>query len=266
MAKFDRYDQGTPSWIEHTSADPQASKEFYGQVFGWDFEESTMTGDDGQDLGSYSIAKLGDDRVAGLGPVMDGAQPSSWGVYLAADDVDDAVAKAQQAGGQVLAEPMDVPDQGRMAWVADPTGAPVGLWQDKGFAGCQRANEHATLIWNELETPDLDRAAPFYGAVLGLTTETIEMPGSPEPYVMLNANGRSVAGLTPPPAPDVPAHWNVSFNVDDVDAAVAHASELGATTITPAFDVEGVGRLAVLQDPQGASFVLMQNPPDGAQG
>jgi predicted enzyme related to lactoylglutathione lyase len=262
MARFDSYLQGTPSWIEHSSADPQASKEFSGQLFGWDFEDNPMTGDGGEDLGTYSIAKLQDDRIAGLGPVMAEGQPSSWGVYLAADDVDDAVAKAQQAGGQVLAEPMDIPEQGRMAWVADPTGAPVGLWQDKGFAGSQRANEHGTNIWNELVTSDLARATPFYDQVLGLQAEAMDMEGSPEPYTVLNVDGRAVAGTSAPQGEGVPPHWNVNFNVDDADAAVARALELGGTAVVAPFDVPGIGRLAVLQDPQGAAFVLMQNPPE----
>ena len=260
MAKFDKYDQGTPSWIEHSSADPQASKEFYGQLFGWNFEDNPMTGDDGEDLGVYSIAKLDEDRIAGLGPVMGEGQPSSWGVYLAADDVDDAVSKAQQAGGQVLAEPMDIPEQGRMAWVADPTGAPVGLWQDKGFAGSQRANEHGTNIWNELVTADVTQAAPFYDQMLGLKTETQDMGGTV--YTTFNVGGRAVGGSMVPQADGIPAHWNVNFNVDDADSIVAQAQQLGASTIAEPFDVPGIGRLAVLQDPQGASFVVMQNPPE----
>lgn len=259
MAKFDTYDQGTPAFIEHSSADPQASKDFYGQLFGWSFEDNKMTGGDGEDLGTYSIAMLGEDRIAGLGPIMADSQPSSWGVYLAADDVDDAVAKAREAGGQVLAEPVDLPGQGRMAWVADPSGAAVGLWQDKGFAGSQRANEHGTNIWNELVTADLDKATPFYDQVLGLKAESMDMEGGA--YTVLNVNGRPVGGTSAPQAEGIPAHWNVNFNVDDADASIALAEQLGATTIAPAFDVPGIGRLGVLQDPQGASFVVMQNPP-----
>lgn len=259
MAKFDKYDQGTPSWIEHSSADPQASKEFYGQLFGWTFEDSAMTSEDGQDMGVYSIAKIDDDRIAGLGPIMAEGQPSSWGVYLAADDVDDAVAKAQQAGGQVLAEPMDIPEQGRMAWVADPSGAAVGLWQNKGFAGSERANEHGTNIWNELVTPNLDQAAPFYDQVLGLKTEAMDMDGTA--YTTFNVDGRPVGGSMAPQMEGIPPHWNVNFNVDDADAIVAKAGELGASTLAEPFDIAGIGRIAVLADPQGASFVVMQNPP-----
>jgi uncharacterized protein len=261
MAKFDTYAQGTPSWIEHSSTDQRASKEFYGQLFGWDFEDSPMTGENGEDMGSYSIAMIDGDRIAGLGPVMGDEVPPSWGVYLATDDVDAAVRQADEAGGQLLAGPMDVPETGRMAWVSDPTGAAVGLWQEQGFAGSQRANEPGTSIWNELVTPDFDKAAPFYAATLGMGTEQQDMPDGSGKYSMFTVGGKTVAGSMEPQVAGVPPHWNVYFNVDDVDASVAKAKDLGAQEIHPAFDVEGIGRMAVLADPQGAAFNLMQNPP-----
>jgi uncharacterized protein len=261
MARFDTYEQGTPSWIEHSSVDLKAAKEFYGQLFGWDFEDNPMTGDDGEDMGTYSIASIEGDSVAGLGPVMSDGVPPSWGVYLAADDVDAAVKQALQAGGEVFAGPMDVPEQGRMAWVSDPTGAPVGLWQEGGFGGSQRANEPGTNIWNELVTPDLDKAAPFYAATLGLGVGQQDMPDGSGAYSMFTVADRPVAGAMAPPMQGVPPHWNVYFNVADVDTSAAKAKDLGAQEIAPPFDVEGVGRIAVFTDPQGAAFNMMQNPP-----
>jgi uncharacterized protein len=261
MAKFDKYQQGTPSWIEHSSDDLKAAKEFYGELFGWAYEDNPMTGDDGEDMGTYAIASIEGDSVAGLGPVMGDGVPPSWGVYLATDDVDAAVKQAQQAGGEVLAGPMDVPEQGRMAWVSDPTGAAVGLWQEQGFAGSQRANEPGTNIWNELVTPDFDKAAPFYVATLGLGVGQQDMPDGSGSYSMFTVADKPVAGAMAPPMKGVPPHWNVYFNVADVDASAAKAKDLGAQEIAPPFDVEGVGRIAVFTDPQGAAFNLMQNPP-----
>lgn len=260
MAKFESYQQGTPSWIEYSSPDQQASKQFYNQLFGWDYADNPMTDDQGNDMGTYSIAQVQGDQVAGLGPVMSPDQPASWGVYLATDDVDATVEKARQAGAQVHVEPMDIPEQGRMAWIQDPGGASVGLWQDKGFAGCVRANEPGTNIWNELTVADPAKTAQFYGDVLGLGVQQQEMGPDTPPYTTLDVDGRTVAG-TMSLQPGMQPHWNVYFNVDDVDATVAKAKELGATEFAPAFDVPGVGRLGYLVDPQGASFNLMQNPP-----
>ncbi|PVG82307.1 hypothetical protein DDE18_12485 [Nocardioides gansuensis] len=261
MAKFDSNAQGTPSWIEYSSPDQQASKDFYAQLFGWDYDDQPMADEAGNEFGVYSIAQIEGDSVAGLGPVMGEGQPASWGVYLATDDVDAVVGKARQAGAQVDVEPMDVMDQGRMAWVRDPGGASVGLWQQKSFGGSQRANEPGTNIWNELTVADPAATARFYADILGLEVQQQDMGPDVPPYIMFAAEGRTVAG-TMPLQPGMQPHWNVYFNVDDVDATVARAKELGATEFAPAFDVPGIGRLGYLVDPQGASFNLLQNPPE----
>ena len=77
------------------------------------------------------------------------------------------------------------------------------------------------------------------------------------PYTCLVIAGRQVAGAMPPTMEGVPPHWNVYFNVEDVDATVERATGLGAAVVAPPFDVPGVGRLAVLTDPQGGMFNLM---------
>jgi uncharacterized protein len=231
MAKFESYLQGTPSWVEHSSPDPQASKAFYGDLFGWAYDDQPM-GEE-PDAGIYSLALVEGDQVAGLGAQMGEQQgaPASWGVYLAADDVDQAVAKAKDAGGQVLAPPMDVGPAGRMAWLADPQGAAVGLWQGGELKGSQRANEPGTNIWNELTVADIDAASGFYEQVLGLKPTKVDMgPDSPT-YTTFDVDGRAVAGSMQLDG-DMKPHWNVYFNVDDVDATMARAQELGATVPT----------------------------------
>ena len=256
MARFETYAQGTPAWIEHSSADPSASKEFYGRLFGWEWDEPMGEGAD------YSLALVAGARVAGLGAQTGDAQggPASWGVYLAVDDVDAAVDRAAGAGGEVLVAPMDVGPTGRMAWLRDPGGAAVGLWQAGELAGAERANEPGTNIWNELMTTDFDAVAPFYADVLGMGTEATTMAGMDQPYHVLTVAGRTVAGSWPQPEGQ-PSVWTVCFNVDDCDATLTRASELGADVASEAVDLPGVGRFAGLRDPQGAEFGILQNPP-----
>jgi predicted enzyme related to lactoylglutathione lyase len=105
-------------------------------------------------------------------------------------------------------------------------------------------------------TPDVARATAFYKDVLGVDWEEMPM-GDAGTYTCLVVDGRQVAGAMPPPMEGVPPHWNVYFNVEDVDAAIEKATSLGATVVAPAFDVPSVGRLAVLTDPQGGMFNLM---------
>ncbi len=253
MTKIESYAQGTPSYVELTTPDQAAAKEFYGALLGWELEDVDL-GD-----GAYyvAVAKEGD-SVAGISGAMPGMEGHGafWGVYLAVDDVDAVTAKVAAAGGTVDAEPFDVMDLGRMSAIQDPTGARVNLWQAGATIGTQRANEPGTPIWNEVVTPDVPAATRFYTEVLGVGWEESAMEGGPS-YTTLLVDGRPVGGAMAPPMEGVPAHWNVYFNVESVDDTLARAVELGGAVVAPAFDVPGVGRLAVLADPQGAMFNLM---------
>jgi hypothetical protein len=254
MATFDHYDQGTPSWVELVTPDQKGAQEFYSGLFGWGYDDNDMG-----EMGHYFIATLEGSElggVAGQQPGMEG-HPAYWGVYLAVDDVDAASAKVEPAGGKVEAGPFDVDENGRMAAIQDPTGARVGLWQAGTTIGTQRANEPGTPVWNECVTPDVPAATAFYAAVLGMGSEEMDMGEAGTYTVLTNAQGRQIGGAMNPPMEGIPPHWNVYFGVEDVDASVAKAEELGGKTVAPAFDVAGVGRMAMVSDPQGASFWVM---------
>ena len=253
MARIEKYAQGTPSYVELVTPDQAAAKEFYGPLFGWELEDVPLG-----DAGYYVAVGKDGDSVAGISGQMPGLQghPAFWGVYLTVDDVDAVAARVAAAGGKVEAEPFDVMDLGRMAAIQDPTGARVNLWQAGATIGTVRANEPGTPIWNELITPDIPTATRFYTDVLGVGWEEQAMGDGP-PYTCLMVDGRQVGGAMPPPMEGVPPHWNVYFNVEDVDATVEKATGLGGAVIAPAFDVPGVGRMAVLADPQGGMFNLM---------
>ena len=256
MATFDHYDQGTPSWVELVTPDQKGAQEFYAGLFGWGYDDNDMG-----EMGHYYIATLAGSEIGGVSGQMPGMEghPGYWGVYLAVDDVDAASAKVEPAGGKVEAGPFDVNDAGRMSAIQDPTGARVGLWQAGKTTGTQRANEPGTPTWNECVTPDVPTAVAFYTAVLGMGSEDMDMGEAGNYTILTNAEGRQIGGCmdlgmfpegTPP-------HWNVYFNVEDVDASVAKAEELGAKTAVPAMDVPGVGRMAMMGDPQGAMFWMM---------
>ncbi|MBD8868100.1 VOC family protein [Nocardioides donggukensis] len=259
MTKFDRYTQGTPSWIDLMAPDQDGAKRFYGDLFGWEYDDQPID-DQGN---TYSMARIEGDDVAGLGGQMEHeqGQPARWNVYFAADDVDAVASKVQEAGGQVMAGPMDVFDSGRMAFAQDPGGAMFGIWQAKQHIGSRRANEPGTNTWNEVAVDDVPATAGFYREVLGVTPQEMDMGPEMGTYTTFEVDGRSVAGSMSLP-PGVPPHWNVYFNVADLDASVARATDLGAEAVAPAMDIPGVGRLAFLKDPQGAMFNLMQHPAD----
>ncbi len=258
MARVDSYEQGVPSWIEHVGPELDGAKRYYGRLLGWRFDPGID--DDGN---GYSMAHIEGDPVAGLSDQQphEQGQPARWNVYLAVDDVDAAAARTAAAGGSVVSGPFDIPESGRMAFVQDPVGAVVGLWQGGDHLGSYRANEPGTNGWNELMADDVDRAAPFYAAVFGLGTETSPMPGQDVDYTTFTVGGRSVAGSAPPPE-GVPPHWNVYLYVDDIDDAADRATVLGGSEVAPRMDIPGVGRFAFLSDPFGAAFCLMVDPPE----
>jgi len=153
-------------------------------------------------------------------------------------------------------EPMDVMEFGRMAVLADPTGAVVGIWQAGTHTGVNLANEPGTFFWAEGLSSDLAAARAFYGAVFGYEYEDLSAPGFE--YVTTNIGGRPVGGLggTGSQPEGAPPHWQVYFAVADTDSSAAQAVALGGTILDGPRDTT-YGRLAVVQGPAGEQFALM---------
>jgi predicted enzyme related to lactoylglutathione lyase len=193
--------------------------------------------------------------------IMMEGQPSAWTSYVSVEDADKTTELATKAGGTVLVQPMDVMDIGRMAIFADPTGAAIGIWQPKSFAGAQLANEAGSFCWNELNTRDVPSAKAFYTEVFRWIPNDLDTGGMA--YTEWRLGEKPVAGMMTMPEmvpAEVPAHWLVYFGTDDTDATVAKADKLGATTLVGPTDIPP-GRFAVLMDPDGAAFaVIKMNP------
>ena len=123
-------------------------------------------------------------------------------------------------------------------------------------------HEPGSFSWAELATSDPAAAKNFYSSLFGWNAVDSPMgPGPEDVYTRMQLAGKDVAALykmmKDQAAMGVPPHWNVYFNVEDVDASVTQAEGLGAKTLAPAMDVPGVGRMAMLADPQGATFWVM---------
>jgi uncharacterized protein len=255
------YAQGTPNWVDLHTTDQAAAKEFYSSLFGWTYDDQPMP-----DGAVYSMAMLGDKTVAAIAPqppdMAAAGAPPMWNTYLAVDNVDDAVANVAAAGGQVVMQPFDIMDAGRMAFVMDASGAGVALWQANQHIGATLVNEPGTVTWNELITSD-PSAIKFYEQVLGMTTSTMDM-GQGE-YTLFHVGGQMVGGATPPQTEGEPNRWYVYFSVADADATAARARELGGSVLAEPFDTP-VGRMAAIRDPQGSTFsIIKPAPPEGSE-
>lgn len=258
---------GLFSWADVSADDPAASEAFYAGVFGWEVAREH----DAEGNHIYTRFQQDGKNVAGLGPKppdMAGV-PSSWSSYVHVDSVDAVVAAAESAGGSVMMPAMDVMDYGRMAFITDPTGATVGLWEPNSFAGGDTFLGPNTLSWNELATRDPDAAIGFYSETFPWRIQKMEMPDPSMHYWTIHLdskvdgdgdmdddfNGGLLAMNEDWPA-DMPAHWMVYIRVADTDATIAALTELDGSVAVPAFDTQA-GRIAVVRDPEGATFSII---------
>ena len=273
MPERDGYIPGVPCWVDTSQPDPEAAVRFYSQLFGWQFEDVMPPGSEGK----YFSARIRGGDVAAVGSIPEGAlQVATWNTYVWVESADETAGRVRDAGGSVVMEPFDVMDAGRMAVFADPEGAVFMVWQANEHRGARIVNEHGSLNFNDLNTRDAEGAKAFYGAVFGW--QTLEIPGGFLGWTLpgygdhlsrdnpdLRKNVAEVGGpegfedvvasIVPIPAdqPDTPAHWGVTFAVDDADAIAKAAGELGGKVIVPPLDAPWV-RLTVIADPQGAIF------------
>jgi predicted enzyme related to lactoylglutathione lyase len=254
MARRTSYPAGMPCWTDLQAGDVAAAKEFYRQLFGWSYHDRpTPTGD------SYALALVDSDVVAAIAPkspMQPPDAPAVWSSYLAVDSVDAAVSAAEAHGGSVLAPAADIPGSGRMAFVADPAGLPIGLWQGGGRIGADRVNEPGALVWNELSTDRLSVALPFYAAVAGLAAASAQF-GDAE-YTTLRLGERSVAGAIRPALPELADRWLSWFGVVDAEQAAEIVRQAGGTVLIEPTRLP-IGISVTLRDPQGAVFGVLQD-------
>jgi predicted enzyme related to lactoylglutathione lyase len=280
MPERDGYIPGVPCWVDTSQPDPEAALPFYSDLFGWEFEDVMPDGSDER----YFIGRIRGGDVAAIGSIPEGAPPmATWNTYVWVTSADMTASKARDAGGAVVMEPFDVMDSGRMAVLTDPEGAVFFVWQAKNGKGAQIVNEHGSLNFNGLATRDPERAKTFYGVIFGWETLALPAghmwtltgygdhlaesnPGLREQMAQMSAPEGFidvVAALTPiaDDNPDTPAHWSVTFGVDHADTTAARASELGGEVVTGPLDAPWT-RMAVIKDPQGATFIASQFVPE----
>jgi uncharacterized protein len=253
MPKRESAPVGAPCWIDLFTSDPDKSRAFYGELFGWTSEDA------GAEYGNYINFSKDGVRVAGA-MRNDGqaGMPDVWSIYLATEDADATVAAATSHGGQVIVPAMDVGELGRFAVVTDAGQAAIGMWQPKQHQGFGVLAEPGAPSWFELHTRDYDASLQFYRDVFGWNTH-VEADSPEFRYTTLGEGDGAMAGIMDATGflPDgVPAHWSIYFGAEDTDKTLAQVVELGGSVVTPAEDTP-YGRLATAADPTGTLFKLV---------
>lgn len=261
MGKRTEYAPGTFSWAELSTTDPDGAKRFYGELFGWDPQDNEIPGGGGV----YTMARIDGESVAGLMAQPEQQRsagvPPNWFSYVTVASADESAGRASELGGAVHAGPFDVGESGRMAVIADPTGAMLGIWEPRDHIGARTVNEDGALTWNELATNDPEAASAFYSGLFGWTIDEQDTGGGPRYWIIGSegaASGQNggVRGQGPAEA-GIPPNWVPYFAVASVDDALVQIEQLGGATIVPATDVPA-GRFAGVRDPQGAVFSIFE--------
>jgi predicted enzyme related to lactoylglutathione lyase len=239
-------------WHEQVSSDPKQAQDFYTQLFGWGTEVFKPGEAD------YTMISSGGQSHGGFSKAMEGAPPPHWLSSVQVENLEDTIEKAKSAGGKLAAGPFEMSEVGRMAIIVDPQGAFISAYQPEG----EGPASEGVFVWDELGTTDADGAQRFYEAVFGWTTT--DMGAEYGGYRVFNRGSgteNGVAGFMTLPDATVPPHWQPYVAVDDPDATTAKAKELGGAALMEPMDVPKVGRLAVLRDPQGATFGIIKPDP-----
>ncbi len=246
-----RYPIGWPSWVDLQTTDVASAATFYGAVFGWELGPAV----DGAD--NYRTFMLRGHRVAGVaaGPPRSAAR---WSSYVAVEDAEATMALALARGGTPVLDAIEVGNAGHRAAFLSPDGAPIGVWQAGDVIGAELCNEPGSFCWNELNTRDSEAVIDFYPRLFDWTVKRSKTTGE---YYEFQVDGHTVAGMQPMLGEHwrgVASHWTVYFSVENVGAAVALARASGGAEVVPVTPIPGVGRYALMADPQGAIVCLLE--------
>jgi predicted enzyme related to lactoylglutathione lyase len=259
MPLIDKHPHGAFSWIELGTTDQNAAKHFYTSLFGWQFVDNPMGPND-----FYTMFTL-DGRNAAAAYTLRADQtllgvPAHWNLYIDVENADYTSTRATELGASIMAGPFDVFTFGRMAVIADPTGAVFSIWEAQSHTGIGVSGQHGSLCWADLSTPDPATASKFYADLFGY--EFVPGEGG---YLHIK-NGHEYIGGVPPASArsrNAPPHWLIYIQVEDCRASTETAKALGASIYAGPMDIPKVGIMTVLADPQAATFALFQPAPRG---
>ncbi len=247
--------EGRAVWRELMTDDVEKAKAFYSKLFGWTWKDMPM----GLGQPSYPIAHVGEKGIGGIMQKPKDA-PSFWLTYVSVPDVDRAIARAKEGGGDAIFGPTDVPEVGRLAAIRDFAGAVIAMLKPTP-PDQPRSHDRpkpGEFCWETLSTPDIDRAKSFYGSVFGWTTQ--KGPGDTGDVFAVGPKMEdTVADIQK--AEHMPPAWMTYVVVENADDAREKAAELGAKIVVPLIEIPQIGRIAFVADPTGGHIGLFEPAP-----
>jgi len=243
-------------WADLGTTDVAAARKFYQGLFAWEVKDLPM----GTEGFKYSMLRVRGRDVGAIYPMSAEQRkmkaPPFWLPYVAVVNVARTVRKAKSAGAKVCLGPTKVTDQGRMAILRDPTGADFAVWQPGKHPGSRLRNTPGAVCWHDLSTAKTGAAGKFYATAFGWRAQTMGVDGNA--YHLFQLAKQGVGGMWSEPMKKLPPCWLTYWQVADCAKTAAKARRLGGRVLMGAATVPGYCRFAVLRDPQGAAFGILE--------
>lgn len=244
-------------WYELMTTDTAAAIAFYTETIGWKTQP--------WESGEYTMWVGSQGPLGGVMTLPDKAKemgaPPHWMANVQVADVDAAVAKVRERGGQIFVEPQDIPKIGRFAVIADPQGASMSVFKPSDDMQAHDTTKPGEFSWNELITTDHEAAFRFYSELFGWEKLSEFDMGPMGKYFIYGREGKQLGGMfTKSAEMTMPPSWLYYVTTDDLDAALARAKAKGARVLNGPMEVPGGQRIVQLTDPQGAAFALVTTP------
>ena len=251
-----KYRPGEFCWADLGTPDVPRAIKFYEGLFGWKMKGVSAKG--GPVV--YWLAQLRGKDVAGIYPMAEERKRAKatpfWLPYISAASVDNAVKQAKAARGKLCMGPSDVTDKGRTALLRDPSGSTFAIWQARKHKGAGLAGIPGTICWHDLGTVKRKAAAKFYERVFRWQVSDQDFSGNK--YHLFKLGKEGVGGMWPEPMRGYAPCWITHWRVADCGKSVAKAKRLGGKVLIGAMKVPGMCTFAILADPQGASFGIIE--------
>jgi predicted enzyme related to lactoylglutathione lyase len=238
---------GKVVWHDLVTPDIETAKEFYGNLFGWVFEDLSS---------GYVLASHNERHIAGIAKLDLPNKTSNWLPLLSVADMDRTLTEATTAGGKTVLKPFDLSNRGRVAVLKDPQDAAFGIVQSSEGDPADREPEVNGWLWNEIWTEDVPSAITFY-EIVGKYRMAEKTFGDVR-YCYMESNGKPRIGLIEKPSPEMGNTWVAYIRVADVKSTVEKAKALGGKVLMEPQESIRHGSVAVLTDPNGAGFVVQE--------
>ena len=263
-AATDERHNGKVVWRDLLTNTPEASRRFYGELFGWEFEAPKLfVGVGGGD--SYMLIRHNGELIGGIvdtNALGKEENISQWITTISVADIDAAVERVAGAGGEVLNSPEPIGDRGRMAIVADSTGALFAMIQTRDGDPSDSEPAQNGWLWDELWTDDVAGATGFYQAVLGFQYTDHDVEDTDKSYRVLKYADKPRAGVLRNPFEDESPVWVNYIRVEDPSAVTAKVEGLGGRVLVEAQARPIGGEVAFIAGPSGAGVAVQTWPLD----